>query len=63
MTDFKFITMRQIADSEKYPFTWSAITKLIHRSKDNGLHDAVFRVGRKVLIREDLFDKWLQSRK
>lgn len=63
MNDFRFLTKKQLLATGKYPFSLNALSLLIFKSKENGLDEAVFRVGRRVLIREDLFDNWLQSRK
>lgn len=61
--NYVYLTRRNIAESPKYPFTLNAISLHIFKAKKNGLDKAIFRIGKKILIREDLFIEWLESRK
>jgi len=51
---------RFAADS---PFTESSIRWMIFQAEQNGLNEAkaIIRVGRRVYIDEDAFDRWLTS--
>lgn len=51
----KQMTMRHPAFSES-SFRW-----LIFNEKENGLHPAIIRVGRKVLINEMKFLRWIED--
>jgi hypothetical protein len=54
----RLVTIRQ--QSERCPaFTESSLRSLIFHSKANGLEAAVVRIGRRVLIDTDEFDRWL----
>ncbi|MDD2768825.1 MAG: hypothetical protein PHT19_08830 [Methylococcus sp.] len=53
-------TVRQF--SERHPaFTQGSLRALIFNEKQNGLHAAIIRVGRKVLIDEEAFFRWLDQ--
>jgi len=55
-------TVRQIVDM--YPaFTESAIRWLLYNRVSSGLIDAVVKIGRKVLIDQEAFEKWLSTKK
>ena len=59
---YTYLTSRQLAECGRYPFTAAALNMLVFRSKTNGLEKAIRRVGRKILISEDLFIAWLESK-
>ncbi len=53
-------TIKQFA--EVYPaFPIANLKWLLYQRKGNGLHKAVVRVGRRVLIDEDRFFQWLDD--
>lgn len=57
----QWMTVKQIADDPNYPFTRAMLCYyLLHRHK-NGLQTAVRKVGRKLILRKDLFDAWIES--
>lgn len=58
----RFFTVRQL--SEEYPaFTVAAIRALIADSEDNGFSVCMRRIGVKILINTDEFEKWIEEHK
>lgn len=55
-----FLTIKQLAS--KYPsFSESSLRYLIFNSKENKLDKAIYRVGKKILIKEELFFLWIEE--
>lgn len=55
-----YLTVRQMA--EKHPaFSEASLRYHIFHEKQNGLAEAIRRVGRKILINENLFFEWVES--
>jgi hypothetical protein len=46
MTNFEYLSIQQIADSKQYPFTLEA---------------AVRKIGKRLFLRKDLFETWIES--
>lgn len=63
MTNYEYWSPKQIAESNRFPFSLGQIRHfLLHRHK-NGLKESVRRIGKNLVIRIDLFEKWLESQK
>ena len=61
MTDYEYWSIQQILFSGKYPFTMGQIRFfLLHRHR-NGLQNAVRKVGKRLVLRMDLFDQWIKE--
>ena len=56
-----YCTVKQIAEDESFCFTEGMLRYYLLHAKKNGLKKAVRRVGRKVLIRRDLFIAWIEE--
>lgn len=55
-----FLTVKQLVS--KYPWlTLGGVRHFLFFSKQNGLHTAIKRMGRKVLIDEDRFFNWIEE--
>ena len=52
---------QQIASSGKYPFTMGQIRHFLLRRHRNGLHIAVRKIGKRLALRMDLFDQWIED--
>ncbi len=52
---------KQIAESNRYPLSLGQIRHLLLHRHTNGLEQATRRVGKRLLIRMDLFDAWLEN--
>ena len=63
MTDHEYWELKQIENSPKYPFSKGQIDyHLLNRHK-NGLFKAVRKIGKRLYIRMDLFDLWIELQK
>lgn len=57
----RYLTVKQIVKGDHYPFSFGQMrSHLLHRKK-NGLDKAIRRIGKRLYIRTDLFDKWIDS--
>lgn len=61
MNDHQYLSIKQIADSQRYPFTLGQLRHYLHMRHRNGLERAVRRVGKRLYLRRDLFDQWIES--
>ena len=55
-------SVRQIAEANP-AFSEASLRWLIFKAKDNGLEDAIIKVGRRVLIDIRRFDDWIESKR
>ncbi|WP_032123677.1 hypothetical protein [Candidatus Protochlamydia phocaeensis] len=63
MPNFEYVSPQQIVSCGKYPFTIGQIRHyLIHRHK-NGLDKVVRKIGKRILLRVDLFEAWIEAQK
>ncbi len=59
--EIQYGSVEQVAENPKYPFTESQIRyHLLHRNK-NGLATAVRKIGKRLYLRLDLFEAWIES--
>jgi len=61
MSNFEYWSPRQIVDSGKYPFTMGQIRHLLLYRHRNQLQNAVRKIGKRLVLRMDLFDQWIES--
>ena len=61
LTD-RYLTVKQVVKEQLYP-SENGLRWLLFNSKHNGLHRAVRRVGRRVLLHENEFRSWLDSQR
>jgi hypothetical protein len=63
MNDIRYLSIKQIVEDSKYPFTFPMMRHyLLHRHM-NGLEKAVRKIGKRLFIRMDLFDSWIEQQK
>ena len=61
MDNFQYLSIKQIADDKHYPFTEGQLRHyLMHRHK-NGLARAVRKIGKRLFLRIDLFNAWIEK--
>lgn len=63
MSKFEYMTAKQICECEKYPFTMGQIRRFLMFKESNGLIKAIRKIGKRMYIRTDLFDEWIESYK
>lgn len=56
-----YCTVQQIVDDPSFCFSESMIRYYILHSHKNGLRKALRKIGRKVVIRRDLFIAWIEE--
>ncbi len=59
--NIKYLTIEQIVQSDHYPFSFGQMRSYLLDRKKNGLSKAVRKIGKRVYIRTDLFDEWIDS--
>lgn len=61
MSDFEYRSLPQIANNPKYPFTMGQLRHYLLNRHKNGLEVAVRRIGKRLYLREDLFNAWIEK--
>ncbi len=61
MTTHQYTSPQQIVSSGKYPFTMGQMRHLLLYRHRNGLHEAVRKIGKRLVLRIDLFDEWIEG--
>lgn len=57
----KYLSTRQIVDSNRYPFSMGQIRHFLLNRHKNGLSKAVRHIGKRLYIRQDMFDEWIET--
>lgn len=61
MNEHKYLSIKQILESNLYPFSIGQMRHyLMHRHK-NGLDRAVRKIGKRLYLREDFFIEWIEQ--
>ena len=58
----KYLSVKQIAEENHYPFTLGQIRHYLLMRHKNGLAQAVRKIGKRLYLRRDLFEVWLESK-
>jgi hypothetical protein len=58
---YTYCTAKQIASDPQFCFTLPTLRYYILHAHKNGLAAALRRIGKKVLIRRDLFIQWIEN--
>lgn len=58
---FEYLSIEDIA--RLYPFSKGQVRGWIHKRQENGLEDAVRRIGKRMYIRRDLLQEWIETDK
>jgi hypothetical protein len=61
MENHIYWTPKQVVTSGKYPFTMGQIRHLLLYRHRNGLAKATRKIGKRLMLRLDLFDAWIDS--
>ena len=63
MDKVEYVSLKQIADNPKYPFTMGQLRHyMMHRHK-NGLDTAVYKIGKRVYLKISSLDAWIEQQK
>jgi len=60
---YKYCTVKQIASDPSFCFTVPMLRYYILHAHKNGLAPAIRRLGKKLVIRKDLFIDWIEKQK
>lgn len=55
----EYLNLKQVI--EKYPFTEGQLRNFLINREKNGLFKAVRKIGKRLYIRDDLFEIWIDS--
>ncbi len=61
MTEHRYLCIKQIAGSNLYPFTEGQIRHYLIMRHRNGLEMAVRKIGKRLYLRQDLFEQWIET--
>lgn len=61
MNNYEYLSIKQIADSNQYPFSIGQMRHFLMMRHKNGLEAAVRKIGKRLYLRNDLFQKWIES--
>lgn len=61
MTELKYMTIKQIVTCGKYPFTLGQLRSLLLNKERNGIDVCLRKIGKRLYIRTDLFDQWIEQ--
>jgi hypothetical protein len=61
MENKQYLSVQQVAEQDEYPFTLGQIRHYLLTRHKNGLDKAVRKIGKRVYLRRDLFEAWLES--
>lgn len=56
-----YLSTQQIVDNPRYPFSAGQIRHYLLKRHKNGLEKAIRRIGKRLYIRQDLFDQWIEE--
>ncbi len=61
MSDYEYLSIQQIAKSEKYPFSLGQMRHYLTMRHKNLLDVACRKIGKRLYLRKDLFEDWIES--
>ena len=61
MSDYQYLSIKQIAESSQYPFSIGQMRHYLIMRHKNGLDTAIRKIGKRLYLRKDLFDAWIES--
>jgi hypothetical protein len=61
MNKIEYANLQQTADNPKYPFTIGQLRHYMSHRHKNGLNIAVRKIGKRLFLRIDLFDAWIEK--
>jgi len=57
----EYITTNQTVNCGRYPFTEGQLRHYLSHRHKNGLNKAVRKIGKRLYLRRDLFENWIES--
>lgn len=62
MSENQYLSIKQIANQGRYPFTLGQMRHYLMMRHRNGLEKAVYKIGKRIYLRQDLFEQWIESK-
>lgn len=56
-----YLEPKQIVESDNYPFSIGQVRHYLLMRHRNGLEKAVRKIGKRLYLRKDLFDQWIEN--
>jgi hypothetical protein len=61
MMQWKYLSIKEIAEGGHYPFTIGQLRHYLTYRHKNGLQRAIRKIGKRIYLRQDLFEAWIES--
>ncbi len=61
MENYVYWSPQQLVKSGKYPLSMGQVRHLLLFRHRNGLQNVVRKIGKRLLVRVDLFDQWIEN--
>ena len=63
MSEHRYLSVKQIIESNLYPFTSGQLRHYLIKRHCNGLKPVVRKIGKRLYLRQDLFELWIEEQK
>lgn len=63
MSEHRYLSVKQIIESKLYPFTAGQLRHYLIKRHCNGLKAVVRKIGKRLYLRQDLFELWIEEQK
>lgn len=63
MENYVYWSPKQVVTSGKYPLSMGQVRHLLLFRHRNGLQNAVRKIGKRLMFRVDLLDRWIEGQK
>lgn len=63
MEPYEYASPQQLVKSGHYPFTMGQMRHFLLHCHKNKLDSAVRKIGKRLLLRVDLFEQWIEAQK
>jgi len=63
MSDLEYLSTLNIVECGRYPFTLGQIRHFLLMRHKNGLDKAIRKIGKRLYVRRDLFEAWIEEQK
>jgi hypothetical protein len=60
MGNYEYISPKQITTCGRYPFSLAQVRHFLLFRHRNGLSEAVRKIGKRIVLRTDLWEAWLE---
>ncbi len=61
MKDYEYMTVQQVVDDKKFPFTIGQMRTFLMNRELNGLNISVRKIGKRIFFRKDLLENWIEK--